>query len=115
MNKAKHARETALGLLARRDHSAFELAQKLKQHGYDAVLINEVLSYCRQHDYQSDSRFVDVYCRTRIRQGYGPLTIVQSLKQHQISAEEIKACLARQDVNWLDLASLVLKKHAWRF
>ena len=92
-------------LLARREHGAHELANKLATKGYPESDIQDVLLTCQSLGLQSDSRFVDNLCRTRIRQGYGPLRIRQELQHLQIDAE-----LVLEQDNWLAHASAVWKK-----
>lgn len=97
-------------LLARREHGAHELAAKLAKKGYLGVAIQEALAECQRLNLQSDSRFVENVCRTRIRQGYGPLRIRQELQNLQIDSELIEAALQQEQDNWLDYAIGVWKK-----
>ncbi len=62
--------DSALRLLARREHGAKELQDKLARKGFGQSDIKEALAKCQDVDLQSDSRFVAMYTRSRIRQGY---------------------------------------------
>ena len=97
-------------LLARREHGAHELANKLAMKGYLDIEIQDALSECQRLGLQSDSRFVDNVCRTRIRQGYGPIRIRQELQNLHIDSELIDAVLQQEQDNWLDYAVSVWKK-----
>ncbi|OGV25575.1 MAG: hypothetical protein A3F18_08205 [Legionellales bacterium RIFCSPHIGHO2_12_FULL_37_14] len=108
-------RDTAFNLLARREHSAFELKRKLMQRGYDPQAIDEVVIELKKEGYQSDERFLESFCRMKISQGYGIFYIVNALKQHQISQSKVKEFLLNQEIDWVYLAKAALKKHAWRF
>src|SRR3990167_2828697 len=115
MNTHKHVRNIALNLLARREHSAYELARKLSLKGFEKPIIAEVITELKDKQYQSDTRFCEGFCRARLSAGYGIFYIIQKLKMHKISIEKINLCLAQQDVNWVESARAVLKKHAFRF
>lgn len=97
-------------LLARREHGAHELANKLAQKGYAGDAIQDALEKCQRLELQSDSRFVENVCRARIRQGYGPLRIRQELQQMQVEGALIEAVLQQEQDNWLDYAIGVWKK-----
>ena len=62
----------ALKLLARREHSRFELHHKLQQKGWSEEQIQEVLSELSESQLQSDTRFIEMYIRHRTEAGYGP-------------------------------------------
>lgn len=109
------ALQRALDLLAKREHSARELVQKLQHQGHAPAEIAGALSYCQEHDYQSDARFATSFCRVRIEQGYGPLKIAYALKQHGFTPEDIAHLYDGQAVDWCEVARSVLEKHAWRF
>lgn len=81
---------SALGLLARREHSCHELQQKLLQRFPDtSESIHPVLMRLIDEGYQSDARYVEVYIRSRMNKGFGPQRLRQELrlrgiKQHVI-------------------------------
>ena len=97
-------------LLARREHGAHELANKLATKGYLAKEIEEAISLCQQLGLQSDGRFVESMCRVRIRQGYGPIRIRQALQNLRLDSDLIDAALALEQDNWLDYAMDVWQK-----
>lgn len=102
--------ECAVRLLSRREHGAYELANKLAQKGYADVDIEETLNECQRLGLQNDARFVESLLSTRIRQGYGPLRIRRELQQIQIDRALIDAALQEEADNWLSYATLVWKK-----
>lgn len=107
MNKALNC---AVGLLSRREHSAFELLHKLMQKGFDEVEANDALVECQRLGFQSDVRFAESLCRTRIQQGHGPMRIERDLRQVQIKSDLIEDIL--EQYNWVELAQKVwLKKY----
>lgn len=102
--------ECALRLLSRREHGAYELANKLAQKGYADADIQETLHECQRLDLQNDARFVESLMNTRVRQGYGPLRIRRELQQIQIDRELIETALQKEADYWLAHATVVRQK-----
>ena len=102
--------ESAVRLLTRREHGAFELTNKLVQRGFTKTAIHDALMECQRLELQSDARFVEMMIRTRIRQGYGPLRIRKELQHLQIDSELIEEALRQEHDNWLSYAIGVWKK-----
>lgn len=96
--------DSALRLLTRREHAASELAVKLASKGYEEQDINAAIAECQRLGWQSDLRFAEALCRTRSRQGYGPLVIQQELQAKHIDSTLIETVLANEQANWLDYA-----------
>lgn len=102
--------DCALRLLTRREHSVKELCDKLKQKGFNAEEVESALESCQRLNLQSDQRFVEIYIRSRIRQGYGPLKITQELKQKGVDSELINQEIKQEGANWLGYALTVWDK-----
>lgn len=96
--------DSALRLLSRREHGAMELSKKLAQKGFDPTEIKDALDACQRLGLQSDNRFVEHYIRSRIRQGYGPLKIIQELKSKGIDSDLIMHELEQERENWVSYA-----------
>jgi len=94
------AYDKALGLLARREHSARELKTKLARRGLDAAEASSALADLKAKDYQSDDRFGEMLVRTRIEGGYGPRWIVAELQTHGIGAERARALIDAAEPDW---------------
>lgn len=100
----------ASGLLARREYSARELAEKLGRKGYDPREIAEVLLECQRLGLQSDGRFAESICRVRTRQGYGPLRIIQELQSKGLGKDLIAETCDAGQKDWEACALDVLRK-----
>ncbi len=98
------ARATALRLLARREHSVLELRRKLAQRGFGDGLLETVLDDLVTHNLLSDHRFAEVYARTRIERGYGPLRIRAELRERGIDAALAAAALEAEAPDWTECA-----------
>ena len=106
--------DKALGLLARREHSARELKTKLALRGHAADEAGTVIDRLQERDYQSDARFAASLARRRASQGYGPLRIEAELKSHLVDAASIRAALQDADIDWTRIAAAQLARHAQR-
>jgi regulatory protein len=109
----EHKRSTAaynaaIALLTRREHSVYELTQKLAKYGVDEAL--EAILKCQELDLQSDLRFAEMLCRTRVNQGYGPHKIAKDLLSARVDRDLIAQVIAAENLNWVDHALRVWQK-----
>jgi len=89
------ARESAMMSLARREHSRAELAVKLKQKGYSAIVITSVLDELEKLGYLDDSRFARIWIERRSAQHpRGRRMLAAELEQKGIPAELVRDALA---------------------
>jgi len=79
----KQLLERALRLLARREHSRFELARKLARHARSRDELNAVLAELESRRYLSEERFAEGLIRRHAAK-YGEAFIRHSLRQHQL-------------------------------
>ena len=101
----------AMAALARREHSAFEIRQKLKLKA-TPDLIDELLDALLHDDLLSDERFAHMLCRSRFNRGVGPVRIAHELKQHQILAEWSGQAMAEYEGQWVEhLRALNVRKY----
>ncbi len=98
------AYENAVRLLARREHSRFELREKLIRRGVREDLVEQVLDKLVEQDYLSDSRYAEVCVRSRLRKGDGPLKVRAYLQTHGIGIELAEEHLPDEDDFWLKRA-----------
>jgi regulatory protein len=96
-------------MLARREHSQFELRQKLAELGAESSVIDTILHEFSTENWQNDRRFTEVFIRYSARKGQGALNIRQELKQRGITDKEmVEELLAEHD--WFDLAEQTRSK-----
>jgi regulatory protein len=62
----------ALGLLGRRNHTAFELEQKLLKRGFDKKNVHKIVLKCNQLQIIDDKISGRFYLSELTRRGYGP-------------------------------------------
>lgn len=97
-------RQLALNLLARREHSRLEIAQKLTKAGFSNEEIQPILDDFIKRDWLNENRFVEMFVRSRFNQNYGPLRIRYDLQQRGISGETIANALEIYQHEWANSA-----------
>lgn len=96
------AKQTAVKLLARREHSAIEIQRKLQQRDFSPAEIAEALEELQRVDWQSDERFAEAYIRSRRLKGFGPVRITIELGERGVSESIISRCLHTDDAIWME-------------
>ena len=110
MDVIKEIKNTAIKLLAQREHSRYELQSKLSFRGYENDDIEQVLHQLRQAGLQSDTRFVEAYIRMKTQRGFGPVRIRQELHDRGIDDDLIDQYLLPNVEQWAQLVAEVRKK-----
>ena len=105
-------RRAAISFLARREHSIFELKQKLLLKFPEASenLLNEVLTTLQEENLQSDSRYAESYTRYRKRRGFGYRNIKRDMQKKKIDPDIFEKHLNANDSDWISIISSVVKK-----
>lgn len=112
--KKKYQKQTALhcgvGLLARREHSEYELRQKLTSREFPADEIEYAIERLLEKDYLSDNRFAQSTCRYRINRGFGWCYIANELKQKGVCSTIIQQLQKNCEIDWYLQAELAYNK-----
>lgn len=103
-------RDVALRLLARREHSCFELLQKLRLRGYGDAEIHTTLDALQEKGWQSDLRYAECYVGHRSKLGYGPIHIQRSLLKKGLAFDLIEKVLGCEEWQWFNIALAVYQK-----
>lgn len=107
MSDSNTPRNDAIRLLARREYSRAELERRLVAKGHAADVIDEALSALAGEGLQSDTRFAEVFVRSRIMRGQGPIKIRAGLGERGIDPELVRMALdvsSHDEVDWFALA-----------
>ena len=100
----------ALDLISRREHSRYELMQKLnKRYPETRPLIEEVLDKLIVNNILDDERFAEMYINSRARKGFGPKKIEMELSSKHVESFIISSSLEAYD-NWIENAKKELLK-----
>lgn len=104
------ARASALGLLARREHSTRELTMKLRDRSCPEDIIRETMTELIEEGMQSDSRFAEAFVRMKVHRGNGPVRIQAELLKRGIDDGIIRHSLGQYADWWKDLATEAYSK-----
>ena len=103
--------QTAINLLTRREHSRFELINKLRYKPFsEGVNLSILCDRLEAANYLSDTRFVELFIHSRIIRGQGEIKIRSVLHQRGIDTSMIDLALLEADIDWLILAKQQRKK-----
>ena len=94
------ARNSAMRLLARREHSRAELRGKLVGRGFENDSVEELLQGLEDQDLLSDERFAMSLIARRVETGYGPKHIDLELRNRGVSEKLAREALAKAEVDW---------------
>jgi len=90
------ALNTAIRLLTRRDHSGYELTQKLKQRDFAVDIVDKTIAECRRLNYLNDDRTARGFVRELKRKGYGKKRIQLELKRKGLTGKTVARILAEK-------------------
>lgn len=101
---------SALRYLANREHSQYELRNKLSKKFDSIESIQSVITELADSGYQSDQRFIESFIRSKVSRGYGPNLIEYELRQHGIPSLYIDRCYHQNQIVWRDKIAALYKK-----
>ena len=99
----RSARNTAMDLMSRREHSRRQLQEKLRQKGFESDAVNEALDQLQAENLLSDERFAETYLHQRMQRGFGPLRIRQELKEKGVDAATVQILMEACEQDWQQL------------
>lgn len=94
------AKSVAVRLLSRREHSAFEIRDKLLKREFDEAEIDQAISELQQGGWLSDERFAEAYIRMRQLKGFGPIRIAIELNERGVKEGIVDVYLQADDDSW---------------
>lgn len=104
------ARACALRVLSRREHSACELAHKLRGRGYASGLVEELVAQLAREGWLSDARYAAALVEDRRSRGYGPLRIRAELRHRGVDEALADSHLQWSEAEWSQLAQRTCAK-----
>jgi len=106
------AKSVAVRLLSRREHSAFEIRDKLHKRDFDEAEIEQAVIQLQQGGWLSDERFAEAYIRMRQMKGFGPIRISIELNERGVNESIVGDYLYAGDEDWQQtLEQQYLKKY----
>ena len=104
VNERRTALNKAVACLARREHTAHELKQKLERSGIAKHLAVEIISDLQGQGLVSDQRFAESFIRYRSGRGYGPQRIELELNEKGVERSLISLAIEHSECDWIQLA-----------
>lgn len=97
----KTAKKKAYKLLSRRDHTPFEIAEKLREKQFSEATISETIAYLKEIDLLDESRFIRHWSRFRLEQhSYGPIRLRQELLSKGLPTLEVDCFIETFSGEW---------------
>jgi len=87
------AMNSAVRILTNRDHSKFELVQKLQQRGFSTKIVDTVIARCEDFGYIDDPRTARVYVLQLKRKCFGRRYARLALKKKRLMGAAIEKIL----------------------
>ena len=108
----QQAMNTAVRILTYRDHSKYELKQKLQQRGFESKVINTVILECERFNYIDDKRTAQVYISQLKRKCFGKRYIRAALKRKRLGGATTENILLENypEADELENAGKLLEK-----
>jgi len=106
------AKSVAVKLLSRREHSAFEIRDKLLKRDFEEEEITQAISELKQGGWLSDERYAEAYIRMRQQKGFGPIRIAMELHERGVEESIVEAHIHDSEESWQQiLERQYLKKY----
>ncbi len=108
----QQAMNTAVRMLTRRDHTRYEIRQKLKQRGFSSGAIRVAIEECERLNYIDDDKTARIYIGQLVRRGFGFRRIAIELKKKGLQGQHIEDILHQQqvEIDEREIARRVLQK-----
>lgn len=109
------AREKALELLARREHTALQLQQKLYKRDFPREVIADVLGQLKEKNELNERRYAEEWLRVRMRRNpLGPTKARATLLEQGVPESLIREVLEEYEAEhpdcWLEAAERTVRK-----
>ncbi len=108
--KLPHPMHQAVALLARRDHSRFELKRKLLLKGQPEPEIETVLQELQSRGYLDEQRYAESMVRHYAERGYGPLKVRYILSQNQVPGTVLHEVFETSGIDWFLMSQRAREK-----
>ena len=101
----------ALDLLSRREHSVYELKQKLENRlkDLDKAELEKTIQKLKDQNLLSDARFAAAAIKQKSSQGYGPKYIEMYLNSKNVSSSEYD--FESHNINWQKICEYQISKN----
>lgn len=102
---AKEAYSQAIRLLSQREHSRQELATKIsRKHELAEQELTELLDSLEQSGYLDDQRYAEMFVRSSVSRGHGPMKISYALRDKGVDESLVREVLDDAETDWQEQA-----------
>ncbi len=98
--KNQDIRKKLLDLLSRREHSKYEIFNKLKYRVESEEELNKEIHKLTEENLQSDLRFSESFIRSRYNSGFGPVRIKYDLSSRKVLLNIIEKAFEEVSLDW---------------
>ncbi len=98
--KNQDIRKKLLDLLSRREHSKYEIFNKLKYRVESEDELNKEIHKLTEENLQSDLRFSESFIRSRYNSGFGPVRIKYDLSSRKVLLNIIEKAFEEVSLDW---------------
>ncbi len=104
-DELKRAKHQAIHLLSLRDHSRKELVDKItRKHEVSDSELSGLLDELEASGYLSDQRYAEMFLRSSVIRGHGPMKITYALRNKGVDDELVREAFDSSDNDWLEHA-----------
>ena len=104
------ARRLALQLLAQREFTFTELVDRLETKGCTRLVSQRVVQQLQEDGLQSEERFAEVFARSRMARGHGPILLRAEMRARGLSDTLTDDYATHPHAHWIKLATAALQK-----
>ena len=83
---------------------------KIKKRGFETRDSLKVVQELEEQGFQSDERFASDYTRSKVKGGYGPISIKRGLLEKGVEKKVALGSLKELKVDWFECARRIYKK-----
>ena len=100
----------AMRLLSQTEQTFAQLKKKLMAKGFEPDQVLEVLQDLEAQNLLSDKRFTEQYLQFRTQKGFGPLRIIQELREKGVDENLLENVIDEISPDWFAIMQKALEK-----
>lgn len=109
------AQDKAVELLARREHTSFQLEQKLLKREFSRQVVSDLLPFLKEKNYLNERRYAEEWLRVRMRRNpFGPAKARATLLEHGVPESIVRDVLEQYETEhpdaWIEAAERAVRK-----
>jgi regulatory protein len=94
-DEKKQVKQSAVRLLAQRNHSSYMLRRKLLMKGFSETAVDEIVLWAQDSGYVQDDEYLRAAILSEHERGHGPKAILWKLRAKGFPAETVEMAIDR--------------------